>query len=165
MDNSSKDAPESSQNLGLEEPFGLIPKFRVDRSESEVLDLDHVKIYCGDLTLSAAPYWITYLTEMFLEVQTVDQFRFSALLHFVVDTPVHAATDHPEWADDVVTNFHFYTASSALITTATHMFRRGCGRYLYEVPNLYFTSEVAWPVRNYHHIMIDGHFRTQVTAC
>lgn len=113
--------------------------------------------------------WTTTLSEIYLDLTTIDEFRFSCLFHFVVDTPVAAAQDHPKWNDDVTLVFSFYTNSGAFITSVTYMFRRGCGRYLHEVPAQQFASQVAWPIKNLGSqkgsVVLGGTFRLRVTAC
>lgn len=87
---------------------------------------DQRRLYFGDVEMKCYD-WTCYMREIYVDLNELDEHRFTALFHWVVETPVHAATDHPEWKDDVTVVFTLYTNSGAFITSFVHYFRRGCG--------------------------------------
>lgn len=156
--------------IGNENEFGSVhPQVnQVNPSIESVQGDDRRRLYFNDITMKSYD-WTCYMREILIELQEVDQFRFKAMFHWIVETPVAAAQDHLDWADDVTIDFTLYTSSGAFITSFTHYYRRGCGRYLHEVPDVFYTSQVAHPIINLGSQVgaakIGGSFRLRVTAC
>lgn len=133
---------------------------RVEGSPARVL-------YWGDMPLASYD-WTTWIREMRIEIAERSEFSFTALVHFVVETPVAAAQDHPSWPDCTLT-WTLFTGSDAKITAFSHTHRRGCGKYLYEPVQFVVTSTVAHPVSNIGNqagcAKLQVQYATRVTAC
>lgn len=149
------------------EKIGIEENFRALAAEQCTLETFGTKkrAIFSEPWLLASYAWTTTLSEQRIEIEEIDEFRFKCLFHWVVDTPVHAATDHPSWTDDVSIVFNTLNSSHAFVTAMRHDFRRGCGRYLHEIPAQQYASEVAWPVRNMEWVQPVITFRLRVTAC
>lgn len=109
--------------------------------------------------------WTVKLSDIFIELTTVDEFTFEVLFHWEVYSPIAANQDRPDWLDDVHFDFTIFTQSGANITSFSYEWRRLCFRYLHEKPGVRYASEVAWPVRNVHSGVCTGRHRLRVTGC
>jgi hypothetical protein len=161
MASATNEILEPGTTIGVEGELGGIA---LDTCNCELIGERKVFVWKDPWILKSYA-WTTVISEQRVELEDIGEFKFKALFHWVVDTPVHAAVDHPDWDNDVSIVFNLFNPTHALVTPITHNFRRGCFRYVYEVPDQLFASQVAWPVRNTSEISGILAFLQRVTGC
>lgn len=152
----------SGESLGMEGEISFLVGMEAD-AKVRTEGLKKIYYWSNDWLFTSYA-WTTTVSEVRIEVEEVSEFTVKVLFHWVIDTPVAAANDH-NWPDDMVFVFDLYNPTEAHVMNLSHQLRRGCGRYVYEVPNVLFSSRVAWPLKNTAKVIGGGSHKWRVTAC